>query len=78
MTRAVFPLGSISHLFQAEPFFDAHKVIRMWQIENGGCPSLSCAYLQMHGKGPTTCSEVDVFLSAGIGMHVPLTRSFHT
>ncbi|KAL0947520.1 hypothetical protein HGRIS_013619 [Hohenbuehelia grisea] len=50
-----------------EPFFDAAKAIWDWQSENGGCPSASCAYIQMHGKGPTTCSTDDVFMSTGLG-----------
>jgi hypothetical protein len=51
-----------------EPFFDANMAIRDWQYQtHGGCPSSSCAFLQMHGKGLQTCSSVDVFLSSGLG-----------
>lgn len=50
-----------------EPFFDANLAIIGWQNENGGCPATSCAFIQMHGKAPTTCPSEQVFLSAGLG-----------
>ncbi|KAJ7900042.1 hypothetical protein B0H14DRAFT_2331450, partial [Mycena olivaceomarginata] len=51
----------------AEPFFSASKTIRNWQYANGGCPSQSCAFIQIHGKGANTCPTDTMFLSAGIG-----------
>ncbi|CAA7263970.1 unnamed protein product [Cyclocybe aegerita] len=50
-----------------EPFFDASIVIYDWQRIHGGCPSSSCAFIQMHGKGTSTCSNDTVFLSSGLG-----------
>ncbi|KAL0064180.1 hypothetical protein AAF712_008902 [Marasmius tenuissimus] len=34
-----------------EPFVIASKEIWRWQQAQGGCPSASCAFIQMHGKG---------------------------
>ena len=56
-----------------EPFFDANLAISEWQQQNHGCPSSSCAYIQIHGKAPTTCSDDDIFLSSGIGMNLILS-----
>ncbi|KIK61094.1 hypothetical protein GYMLUDRAFT_43196 [Collybiopsis luxurians FD-317 M1] len=50
-----------------EPFNVANGVIRRWQISNGGCPSETCAYVQMHGKGHSTCPDDTVFISSGLG-----------
>jgi len=50
-----------------EPFFDANLAISDWQQHNHGCPSSSCAFIQMHGKSVTTCPYDDVFLSSGLG-----------
>ncbi|KAF9447376.1 hypothetical protein P691DRAFT_793566 [Macrolepiota fuliginosa MF-IS2] len=49
-----------------EPFFDANRAIWEWQTRHGGCPSLSCAFIQFHGKARTTCPKDDIFLSAGL------------
>ncbi|KAF9026156.1 hypothetical protein BDZ89DRAFT_1067826 [Hymenopellis radicata] len=50
-----------------EPFSVANTAIRAWQEANGGCPSESCAYIQLHGKASTSCSTVDMMVSAGLG-----------
>ncbi|KAF8884524.1 hypothetical protein BD779DRAFT_1536857 [Infundibulicybe gibba] len=50
-----------------EPFFDASKAIREWQNENDGCPSAVCAFIQLHGKGRSTCPDDHMFLSSGLG-----------
>ncbi|PFH47533.1 hypothetical protein AMATHDRAFT_50238 [Amanita thiersii Skay4041] len=34
---------------------------------NGGCPAASCAYVQFHGKGPSTCRSDHIFISTGLG-----------
>ncbi|KAF6756231.1 hypothetical protein DFP72DRAFT_1067038 [Ephemerocybe angulata] len=49
-----------------EPFFDAFVAIYEWQQQYGGCPSSSCAFIQMHGKGSKTCANDQVFLSTGL------------
>lgn len=49
-----------------EPFFDANVAIWTWQSQHGGCPTASCAFIQMHGKADTTCVHDDIFLSAGL------------
>lgn len=49
-----------------EPFFDANRAIWEWQVRQGGCPSSSCAFIQLHGKAKTTCAKDDIFLSAGL------------
>ncbi|KAJ7651838.1 hypothetical protein B0H17DRAFT_958245 [Mycena rosella] len=51
----------------AEPFFSASKTIRAWQLSNGGCPAQTCAFIQMHGKGVSSCPTDTMFLSSGIG-----------
>jgi len=51
----------------AEPFFSASKTIINWQHTNSGCPLQSCAFIQMHGKGSTSCPTDTMFLSTGIG-----------
>jgi len=40
-----------------------------WQSQQGGCPSASCAFIQLHGKADTTCVEDDIFLSTGLRKH---------
>ncbi|KAJ8075567.1 hypothetical protein PM082_021197 [Marasmius tenuissimus] len=50
-----------------EPFVIASKEIWRWQQTQGGCPSASCAFIQMHGKGATTCPTDTAFLSTGLG-----------
>ncbi|PPQ99978.1 hypothetical protein CVT24_009557 [Panaeolus cyanescens] len=51
-----------------EPFHLAMVSIRTWQnAQTGGCPGATCAYLQWHGKGSSTCSSDNVFLSSGLG-----------
>ncbi|KAF5355579.1 hypothetical protein D9758_006418 [Tetrapyrgos nigripes] len=49
-----------------EPFHVANLAIYRWQQANGGCPSSTCAFIQMHGKGPSTCPTDQVFLSSGL------------
>ncbi|KAJ7649446.1 hypothetical protein DFH06DRAFT_1331812 [Mycena polygramma] len=51
----------------AEPFFHASKIIREWQHVNGGCSAASCAFIQLHGKGASSCPTDTMFLSSGIG-----------
>ncbi|KAG6811717.1 hypothetical protein H0H92_006118 [Tricholoma furcatifolium] len=52
-----------------EPFYDATRTIYDWQMNNGdGCPSPKCAFIQFHGKGPSTCRSDHMFVSAGLGM----------
>ncbi|KAF5329605.1 hypothetical protein D9619_009405 [Psilocybe cf. subviscida] len=61
-----------------EPFFDASMAIRDWQyLTHGGCPSSSCGFLQMHGKGRRTCASVDIFLSSGLG-NSPSSKRWYT
>ncbi|KAF8805576.1 hypothetical protein BYT27DRAFT_7104300 [Phlegmacium glaucopus] len=51
-----------------EPFNDANIVISEWQhARDHGCPSPSCGFVQIHGKGTKTCSNDDIFLSSGLG-----------
>ncbi|KAK1225207.1 hypothetical protein PQX77_011887 [Marasmius sp. AFHP31] len=50
-----------------EPFVTASKEIWRWQQAQGGCPSASCAFIQMHGKGASTCPTDIAFLSTGLG-----------
>ncbi|PPQ94226.1 hypothetical protein CVT25_006652 [Psilocybe cyanescens] len=50
-----------------EPFFDANVAIYEWQHQRLGCPPSSCGFLQLHGKGASTCSSDQIFLSSGIG-----------
>ena len=45
-------------------------VIRDWQRGLDGCPSASCAFIQMHGKASTTCPNDTVFLSSGLGIYL--------
>ncbi|KAJ6613953.1 hypothetical protein B0H10DRAFT_2046820 [Mycena sp. CBHHK59/15] len=70
----VIPVSNTTEYFKtdpahdvAEPFFTAAKAIQAWQTENGGCPTQSCAFIQMHGKAASTCPTDTMFLSAGIG-----------
>ena len=42
-------------------------MIHDWQHALDGCPSASCAFIQMHGKASTTCASDTVFLSSGLG-----------
>ncbi|KAJ3568053.1 hypothetical protein NP233_g5964 [Leucocoprinus birnbaumii] len=49
-----------------EPFFDANVAIWNWQVQQGGCPSASCAFIQFHGKADTSCPKDTVFLSTGL------------
>ncbi|KAG6818833.1 hypothetical protein H0H93_001239 [Arthromyces matolae] len=50
-----------------EPFYDATRAIFDWQSSNGGCPSNHCAFIQLHGKGASTCPMDQMFVSAGLG-----------
>ncbi|KAJ7152570.1 hypothetical protein C8R46DRAFT_1303124 [Mycena filopes] len=56
-----------AHDTGAEPFFSASKTIRVWQHAKDGCPAPSCAFIQMHGKGASSCPTDTMFLSSGIG-----------
>lgn len=58
-----------------EPFFDASLAIHSWQ-QRRGCPSSTCAYIQMHGKGSSTCPLDQVFISAGLG-HSPTSKAWY-
>ncbi|KAG5651064.1 hypothetical protein H0H81_009999 [Sphagnurus paluster] len=49
-----------------EPFYDANRSIYSWQTAQGGCPAPSCAFIQFHGKGPSTCPADHIFLSTGL------------
>ncbi|KAG7440902.1 uncharacterized protein BT62DRAFT_1047346 [Guyanagaster necrorhizus] len=49
-----------------EPFNDANRAIWAWQNVNGGCPTSRCAFIQFHGKSPTTCLYDQIFLSSGL------------
>ncbi|EJD54028.1 hypothetical protein AURDEDRAFT_110677 [Auricularia subglabra TFB-10046 SS5] len=60
-----------------QPFFNATIVIYEEQMKRGGCPSESCAFLQMHGKASTTCPENQAFLSSGLGRG-PLSLKWYT
>ncbi|KAK0188103.1 hypothetical protein F5146DRAFT_1062041 [Armillaria mellea] len=50
-----------------EPFHSASRAVWGWQNVNGGCPTRSCAFIQLHGKSPTTCRTDQIFLSSGLG-----------
>ncbi|KAL0573048.1 hypothetical protein V5O48_008907 [Marasmius crinis-equi] len=50
-----------------EPFVTASKAIWKWQQTQGGCPSSSCAFIQMHGKGASSCPTDTAFISTGLG-----------
>ncbi|KAG6916881.1 hypothetical protein DXG01_004790 [Tephrocybe rancida] len=52
---------------KGEPFYDASRSIYKWQSDNGGCPTESCAFVQFHAKGPSTCRTDQIFVSAGLG-----------
>jgi len=60
-----------------EPFFDASLAIHAWQSSNGGCPAASCAFIQFHGKGSTTCPTDQVFISTGLG-HGDKAKQWYT
>ncbi|KAF9259037.1 hypothetical protein L218DRAFT_974738 [Marasmius fiardii PR-910] len=50
-----------------EPFVKANIQISKWQqTQGGGCPSSSCAFIQMHGKGGSSCPQDTMFLSSGL------------
>ncbi|KIK55961.1 hypothetical protein GYMLUDRAFT_47427 [Collybiopsis luxurians FD-317 M1] len=50
-----------------EPFNAANRAIRTWQDINGRCPRKTCAYLQIHGKGASSCPTDTIFISSGLG-----------
>ncbi|KAG7086010.1 hypothetical protein E1B28_003533 [Marasmius oreades] len=50
-----------------EPFVQASFRIAKWQKGQGGCPASSCAFIQMHGKGASSCPQDTMFLSSGLG-----------
>ena len=45
--------------------------IKDWQDAHGGCPTASCAYIQLHGKAKTTCPQDMAFISSGLGTRFP-------
>lgn len=50
-----------------EPFYDANVAVWEWQEKtDGGCLNESCAFVQFHGKAPTSCVRDAVFLSTGL------------
>ncbi|KAF9526194.1 hypothetical protein CPB83DRAFT_817391 [Crepidotus variabilis] len=53
-----------------EPFVDASLAVYHWQHRRAGCPSSSCAFIQIHAKGPSTCPDDTLFLSSGLGNSV--------
>ncbi|TRM69818.1 hypothetical protein BD626DRAFT_475395 [Schizophyllum amplum] len=50
-----------------EPFHLAQVAIKDWQDAHGGCPHATCAYIQLHGKASTSCSQDTAFISSGLG-----------
>jgi len=50
-----------------QPFFAAGVALYNAQIAQAGCPAATCGFVQFHGKGNTTCTSDNMFLSAGIG-----------
>ncbi|KAJ2929595.1 hypothetical protein H1R20_g7487, partial [Candolleomyces eurysporus] len=72
-SQCVIPKGSQPYYVtdpahnNLEPFFDAALAIYEWQhAQSTGCPSSSCAFIQMHGKGRRTCPSDQVFMSSGL------------
>ncbi|KAF8153794.1 hypothetical protein B0H34DRAFT_661500 [Crassisporium funariophilum] len=59
-----------------EPFFDASLTVHNWQRQYD-CPSSSCGFLQIHGKGASTCPLDDIFLSSGLG-NSSASKSWYT
>jgi len=50
-----------------QPFLAASVALFNAQMVEGGCPTTTCAFVQLHGKANTTCSKDSMFMSAGIG-----------
>ncbi|KAL1704136.1 hypothetical protein EV121DRAFT_206490 [Schizophyllum commune] len=60
----------------SEPFHLAQVAIKDWQDAHGGCPTASCAYIQLHGKANTTCPQDVAFISSGLG-HDPASLAWY-
>ncbi|KAI5827974.1 hypothetical protein K523DRAFT_373962 [Schizophyllum commune Tattone D] len=60
----------------SEPFHLAQVAIKDWQDAHGGCPTASCAYIQLHGKAKTTCPQDVAFISSGLG-HDPASLTWY-
>ncbi|KAL1735552.1 hypothetical protein EV714DRAFT_280140 [Schizophyllum commune] len=60
----------------SEPFHLAQVAIKDWQDAHGGCPTASCAYIQLHGKAKTTCPQDVAFISSGLG-HDPASLAWY-
>ncbi|KAL1682748.1 hypothetical protein EV122DRAFT_287016 [Schizophyllum commune] len=56
----------------------AHSTVAIkdWQDAHGGCPTASCAYIQLHGKAKTTCPQDVAFISSGLG-HDPASLAWY-
>ncbi|KAL1696279.1 hypothetical protein GGG16DRAFT_121112 [Schizophyllum commune] len=56
----------------------AHSTVAIkdWQDAHGGCPTSSCAYIQLHGKAKTTCPQDMAFISSGLG-HDPASLAWY-
>ncbi|KAL1759511.1 hypothetical protein FB107DRAFT_287724 [Schizophyllum commune] len=56
----------------------AHSTVAIkdWQDAHGGCPTASCAYIQLHGKAKTTCPQDMAFISSGLG-HDPASLAWY-
>jgi len=50
-----------------QPFFAAGIALYNAQIAQADCPAATCGFVQLHGKGSTTCATDKMFLSAGLG-----------
>lgn len=49
-----------------QPFFNASVTIYRSQMKRG-CDARTCAFIQLHGKGSSTCAGDHIFLSSGLG-----------
>jgi hypothetical protein len=49
------------------------RAIRTCQRNRDGCPNDSCAYIQMHGKGPSDTT----FISPGLAVCKPFLQDLH-
>ncbi|KAF8890827.1 hypothetical protein CPB84DRAFT_1784621 [Gymnopilus junonius] len=59
-SECIVPTSPKQDYYRTDPAHNDHQ-------ELGGCPSSSCAFLQFHGKGASTCPGDDIFLSSGLG-----------
>ncbi|THU86565.1 hypothetical protein K435DRAFT_763266 [Dendrothele bispora CBS 962.96] len=72
-TSCIRPSSNKTTYYVTDPVHDdnelfnvASKIIYKWQQAQGGCPSATCAFIQMHGKGASACSTDQMFLSSGL------------